>query len=216
MVATLKEIHVTASVMGNGAFIEMARNIFMMEFLKTDHTHLFYIDSDLKFESRAFVGLVESNRPVCAGVYRRRQEPEDYPVHYIEDNDNPGIQVQDGGWVGCDRVPSGFLCIRRDVVEEMVKHVEKISIRGQSDLIPWVFHTKMVDTDLGNRTFVGEDFAWSDLYTQIFKEPIWVWPDFDFIHAGYKCNWHKFIMKQIKKAEVEGSPINIIREGTNG
>ena len=210
MHATNVGISVTASVMSNGAFIEMARNIFIAEFLQTDCTHLFYIDSDLKWESRAFIGLVTAGRPVCAGVYPKRQKPEEYPVHYIEDKENPGISVVEGGWVGCDRVPTGFLCIERSVIEEMTKGVDMIYIREKDYLIPWVFSTRIVDDDSGNRTFCGEDFAWSEDYKKRFDKPIFVWPDFDFSHDGFDGNWHKFMMSQIEAAEGTDNPIDLV------
>ena len=208
MHATHEKIHVQASVMGNGAFIELARNIFVAEFLKTDCTHLFFIDADLKWESRAFVGLVQSGRPVSAGAYRKRQEPEQYPIHYIEDPENPGISIHEGGWIGCDRVATGFLCIQRHIIEEMVKHVEHLTIAGQEGLIPWLFYTQKFTTDQGNRTYMGEDFSWCDDHKKIFDTPIYVWPDFDFVHGGYKCNWHEFMMKQVEDAG--DGPINLI------
>ena len=107
MTAVSQGIHVTAAVLGNGAFIDLARNNFVKMFLDTDCTHLFFIDADLKWEARAFIGLLSSGRPICAGVYRRRQEPESYPCRYIEDEEG-GIQPVDGGWIRCDRVPTGF------------------------------------------------------------------------------------------------------------
>ena len=211
MHATSMGISVTASVMSNGAFIEMARNIFVAEFLQTDCTHLFYIDSDLKWESRAFVGLVTAGRPVCAGVYPKRQLPEEYPVHYIEDKDNPGISIFDGGWVGCDRVPTGFLCIERHVVEAMAKDVDQLYIKEKDYLIPWVFSTRIVDDEVSKKkSFCGEDFAWSVDYGKKYQTPIYVWPDFDFSHDGFEGNWHKFMLRQIEAAEGTENPIDLI------
>jgi hypothetical protein len=209
MHATMLGIKVKACVMGNGAFIEMARNIFAKQFLDSDCTHLFYIDSDLKWESRAFVGLLQAGRPVACGIYPKRQSPEEYPVHYIEDESNPGIQIFEGGWVGCDKVPTGFLCIERSVIEEMVKHVQVLELKDHGP-VPWLFSTEIVENKDGTKTFMGEDFAWSVKYGQIFNKPIYAWPDFDFIHHGYRGNWHKFMLAAVKRAEEEGSLINLV------
>ncbi len=40
--ATIADIGILANVMGNGAFIELARNTFVKLFLETDCTHLFF------------------------------------------------------------------------------------------------------------------------------------------------------------------------------
>lgn len=220
MHATHQNIGVLSQVMGNGAFIEMARNIFIRNFLETDCDILFFIDGDLKWETRAFVGLIQSGREVCAGAYRRRQDPEDYPIHYIEDVENPGINVLEGGWVACDRVATGFLCIHRHVIEVMVERAEKVHIHGEGE-IPWVFSTRIVDgqdvygEDINQKLFMGEDFAFCDDYMEQFGGPIYVWPDFDFVHGGYECNWHKFMNKQVRDAEAENKPINLIRAPKN-
>lgn len=206
MHATHQNIGVLSQVMGNGAFIEMARNIFVRNFLQTDCDVLFFIDADLHWESRAFVGLIESGRDVCAGAYRKRQDPEEYPLHYIEDEDHPGVQTEEGGWIKCDRVATGFLCIKRHVLEEMSKNAPVVHLHDQGD-VPWVFGTRFFTDDEGKERFMGEDFTWCDDYAEQFNEPIYVWPDFDFIHGGYKGNWHNFMMDQIKR----GGAVNFIK-----
>lgn len=187
-------VHLTAGVMGNGAFIEMARNVFVKFFLEkyTDATHLFFIDADLKFEARAFIALVRANLPICAGVYRRRQEPEDYPVRWTEHPEQGGLWVEDDGWVMCDRVPTGFLCIRRDVVEEMSAEAHKVTLTDQG-VVPWLFETQLTD----DGRFMGEDFVFCDKYRAKYNRPIPVWADLDFRHGGYDCNFHQYLSRLI-------------------
>jgi len=185
--ATAAGIHVTAAIMGNGAFIDLARCNFAHLFLKTDCTHLFFIDADLKWESRAFLGLLTSGRPICAGMYRRRQEPEEYPVRYIESEDG-GLQVVDNGWIKCDRVPTGFLCIERRVIEEMAKDAKVIKEPSLGD-VAQLFYTQLMP----DGRYMGEDYSFCEDYVRKYGEPIYVWPDFDFVHGGYVGNWHKFL-----------------------
>lgn len=190
-------IHITAAVMGNGAFIDLARNTFVRMFLETDCTHLFFIDADLKFEARAFIGLLTAGRPVCAGMYRRRQEPEEYPVKYVEAEEG-GIKTIDGGWVQCERVPTGFLCIERWVIEEMARSARKLVLQNQPPT-PQLFYTQVLE----DGRFMGEDFSWCDDYVERYGKYIDVWPDFTFIHGGYECNWHEFMNRQVEKYEQE-------------
>ena len=194
--ATANEIGVTAAVMGNGAFIDLARNTFVNFFLnETDCTHLFFIDADLRWEARAFVGLLTSGRPVSAGVYRRREEIENYPVNYIEAKEG-GLDIVEGGWVGCNRVPTGFLCIERRIVEEMAEDAVKWKVSGQPPT-PALFYTQILE----DGRFMGEDYSWCDDYRAKYDEPIWVWPDIDFTHGGYECNWFKFLNRKVKEFE---------------
>ena len=202
--APLYNVQVTAGVMGNGAFIDLARNIFVKKFLEEykDCTHLFFIDADIKFEARAFIGLLMADKPVCAGVYRRRQEPEDYPFQATDNPNGGGLWFVDD-WLQCNRVPTGFLCIRRDVIEAMAEDAPKIHIHGQNGLVPWVFHTSFggewVPKD--GEKFIGEDYGFCDDYVKKYNEPISVWSNFDFIHGGYSGNLFKFLTEKVEEME---------------
>lgn len=201
--ATVFGIYFTASVMGNGAFIDLARNMFVRIFLdeNPDCTHLFFIDSDLKFQSSAFVNLILHNteeRPVTAGAYRRRQEPEEYPIVWSPEPElsKDGIDklwMSEDGWMYCDRVATGFLCIRRNILEEMAAVTPKIHLHNTGP-IPRLFYTRQDDQG----RFVGEDFCWCDDYTKMYDRKIEVWPDFDFVHGGLPGNYAKWLEREIK------------------
>jgi len=198
MLALANGVRVEASIAANGAFIEVARNMFVKMFLDTDCTHLFFIDADLKWEPRAFLGLVMSGRPICAGVYPKREPKECYPVRYHEDGG--GVQPFDGGWIPCERVPTGFLCIRRDVVEAMAEESPKWHLPEAHD-VPRLFYTKI--TEEGG--FVGEDYCFSDDFCEMFGEHIPVWPDYDFVHDGKPGNWHNFMNRCVEEEEAKRS-----------
>lgn len=194
----LYQVKLTAGVMGNGAFIDLARNIFVKIFLEEfpEATHLFFIDADLKFPPNAFIGLIRSGLPICAGAYRKRQEPEEYPIRWTENPELGGLWVQDD-WVMCDRVPTGFLCISREVIEEMAAEADQLHIQGQDGPVPRLFYTYMDEKG----RFIGEDFAFCDDYRKKYGKPIPVWPDIDFVHGGYKCNFKDYLERKIEEEE---------------
>jgi len=198
----LYQVKLTAGVMGNGAFIDLARNIFAKIFLEDfpEATHLFFIDADLKFPPNAFIGLIRSGKPICAGVYRRRQDPEDYPVKWTENPEMGGLWIEDD-WLMCDRVPTGFLCISRKVVEEMSKDAIQMNIHGQVGPVPRLFYTKLDEES----RFVGEDYCFADDYRKKYDKPIPVWTDIDFVHGGYEGNFSQWLTKQIEKEEAKES-----------
>ena len=195
--ATLYGIRCTASVMGNGAFIDVARNIFVRMFLETECTHLFFIDADLRWESRAFISLLMSGKPVCAGAYPKRQLPEEYPLRWLADENKH--MTMNGDWIMCDRVATGFLCIERSVLEKMVKTAPVIvgqehnGVKEEDNAR--LFYTYLQD----DGKFVGEDFAWCKDYCDQTGEYIWVWPDFDFVHNKFPGNYHSFLCKQAEE-----------------
>jgi hypothetical protein len=194
----LYHVKLSAGVMGNGAFIDLARNIFVKIFLDDfpDATHLFFIDADLKFPPSAFVGLIRSGHDICAGVYRRRQEPEDYPVQFMEHPEEGGMWVEDE-WLMAKRVPTGFLCITRKVIEEMAKDAKQLKIHGQDGPVPQLFYTKVTE----DGRFVGEDYCFCDDYVKKYDKPIPVWGNIDFTHGGYKGNLQTYLEKQVELEE---------------
>lgn len=200
--APVFEVQATACVMANGAFIDLARNIFVKQFLEdhTDCTHLFFIDADLKFPHEAFIGLIRSGHEICAGAYRRRQEEEDYPVRWEPHPEEGGLWVEDD-WVMASRVPTGFLCISRKVLEEMAADAVQMNIKGQDGPVPRLFYTKL---DEENR-MVGEDFCFCDDYVAKYGKPIPVWTNIDFTHGGYECNLNDYLERMI---EGEESPVS--------
>ncbi len=195
----LKKVLCTFSAMGNGAFIDLSRNVFVKMFLEReelkDCTHLFFIDADLKWAAGDFIGLVRSGHPVVAGIYPRRQSPRDYPIKLSENPDVGGMWM-DGDWLFADRVPTGFLCIRRDIVEEMAKDAIQLNLPDQDGPVPRLFYT-YVDDD---NQFVGEDFAWCNDYVKKYGEPIRVWPNMTFTHGGYEGNLLDFLEEKLEAA----------------
>lgn len=207
--AALVGVKTTACVMGNGAFIDLARNIFARIFLETDCTHLFYIDADLKWESRAFLTLLTSGQPVCAGAYPKRQTPEEYPMRFVAGEGGKGLTMR-GDWIMCDRVATGFLCIERSVVEKMAERSPKIIDKNPhcpQPPTPRLFYTYMDDQG----RFVGEDFAWSKDYCDQFGDYIWCYPDFTFTHnKDYTGNWHSFLCAEAERLQAEKSNENSV------
>lgn len=204
LVGPVNGVFVMASVMGNGAFIDIARDHFVRMFLESDSTHLFFIDADLRWEARAFIELAKSGKPICAGAYPKRQDPEEYPLRYVPNADGT-VQTRDG-WIMADRVASGFLCIRRDVIERMVAEGKTIIV-GNDPQCPKLFYEKFEPAGEKTERMIGEDFAFCDDYVRIFGEPIAVWPDFDFTHGSrWKGNFHNWLIK--KSEEVEAKEAN--------
>lgn len=201
-------VHASVSMLANSAFIDLARNLFVSFFLNDpdlkDCTHLMFIDSDLKFDPKAFVGVVKACRedmPVVAGVYPRRQSTLDFPC-LLEPH--PEILEKEGRealWVDNDdaprfvkakRVPTGFLCIRRNILEEMAEDAPKLTVHGQEWPVPKVFYTDYITED-GHTKMIGEDFKWCDDYRERYGRPIDVAFNLDFVHGGWKGNFADYL-----------------------
>ena len=195
--APLFGVKITMSLIPGGAFIDLSRNQLVQAFLKTDCTHLFFIDCDLEFGPEAFIGLLRCDLPIVCGVYRKRQEKEEFPVLWMDEPKHGGMWVTEEGFINAKRIPTGFLCIRRDVVEEMVADAIKLTLAGWLGEVPVIFETGVHEKEDGSHTFIGEDFMFSDKYVKKYGKPIPVWADIDFVHGGYKGNCAEFLQRSV-------------------
>ena len=185
-------IKISCSIVKNGIFIDVARSVMVKQFLETDCTHLMFIDSDLGFDPNAIAPLVSSGLPVCGGAYRQR----DKDVIWIVDLPDGKVNCRDG-WIQVDRMATGFMCIERSVLEVMSERAD-IFMLNRSEC-PFVFRIKHKPGD--PNIIVGEDFSFCDDYMElyregVFKEPIWIWPDIDFVHDIYPCNFHQYLLEK--------------------
>lgn len=201
--ATAMGVRITVCIMRNNIFIDHARNHFARLFLETDASHLFFIDSDLKFEPRAVLSLVKSDFDISAGVYPKRQDGEEYPARFAINPATDGIWTENG-WVLCTHVPTGFLCIKRHIIEEMYKEAPEYRCANE-DPVKRLFYTYINE----NQNLVGEDFAFCVDYGKKYGKAIPVWPDFDFTHGErWEGNFHQYLNKLTEQEKAEEAEVS--------
>lgn len=61
------------SFMFNESLITRARNALAHQFLKTDATHLMFIDSDIKFNPNDIVKMLEADKEIICGIYPKKE-----------------------------------------------------------------------------------------------------------------------------------------------
>ena len=66
-------IEVVFSFMFNESLIQRARNLLSANFLKTDCTHLMFIDSDIRFNPADIAKMVEADKEVICGIYPKKE-----------------------------------------------------------------------------------------------------------------------------------------------
>ena len=61
------------SFMFNESLITRARNALTATFLKTDCTHLMFIDADIKFDPNAILAMLEVDKDIICGIYPKKE-----------------------------------------------------------------------------------------------------------------------------------------------
>jgi hypothetical protein len=153
--------------------------------------------------------------PICAGIYRRRQAKEDYPFKPAENPNGGGLWFVND-WLQCERVPTGFLCISRPVLEEMAAEAPVLEVADQPGSVPWLFdlkkepvasdtHTvaktygeardlvKRGEKVVGGFRLIGEDYTFCDKYVAKYGQNVPVWSNFEFKHHGFQGNFWTYL-----------------------
>jgi hypothetical protein len=66
------QIEFTIDFIGNESLIPRARNNSLGRFMKSNFTHLLFIDSDIEFPAQAVMDLLKSNKDVACCAYPRK------------------------------------------------------------------------------------------------------------------------------------------------
>jgi len=179
------------------ALITRARANLMTLFLDDPQaTHLLFVDADIGFAPEQVFRLIESGADVVAGVYpikrvnwdkARRMLESNRPtvpsaaLDYVLEIDDPDRVVVVNGFTRVRYAGTGFLMIRRHVLERMCRHPAyaplQFSREHSRDALAgnpnrFALFECMIDPDTG--TYLSEDFAFCKRWTDIGGE---IWAD---------------------------------------
>ena len=172
------------------SLIARSRNMAVADFLHNPkYTDLVMIDDDVNWEDGALARLMTHDVDVVAGLYPKRVEPLEFPCKSLPDACPDG-----NGLLEMRMVPTGFLRIKRHVLEKMVAAYPQRAYReaqvpgGKAWALFWL--ELLADDDApapdGLADMWGEDFTfcrlWRDLGGRIFADTL-----LSFQHIGRKA-----------------------------
>jgi hypothetical protein len=143
LVALFKKHPEMLFITKSGPYVFSNREQVAEDFLKTDCTHLFFVDSDVLFQPEVLDKLLADDKDIVGAQYNRRVDKEGVPVVATRYQMNPGDQLPPRVFKNY-AVATGCLLIKREVFNKIPK--------------PWFFH----GTEEAPR---GEDIYFSDKAT---------------------------------------------------
>ena len=182
-------------VQAGDALVTRARQAIVGHFLENPSaTHLLFIDADIGFEPEQVLRLLEFGADMSAAVYPAKQIDWDLmpsAVHagrsplesatlsYVVEREASKDLVVRSGFVRSRYAGTGFLMIRRSVLEAMIEHYPELRYtheHGASDPSagsPWrsALFNCMIDQSTG--FYLSEDFSFCRRWTDMGGE-IWV------------------------------------------
>ena len=109
----------TSFEIGN-CHVDDARNILVSRFLRSDSTHLVFIDSDIVFKPKDFFDLVGFDTDVVGATYPYKNDSSDFPCSFRSGTTYPDDET---GLVPVAGLPTGFLKISRTAFERLKPHM---------------------------------------------------------------------------------------------
>lgn len=153
--------------------VDDARNAIVSRFLQSECDALVFIDADVSWKPESLVRLAKHDRDIVAGVYPKRCKHDlEFPVTV-----EPGVDLyaDEDGLVSVTGAPTGFMKIKRHVLEKMVlknKHRQyKNRISKPDDPVETIIFERTYEN--GNR--YGGDIAfcrnWQKMGGKVFVDP---------------------------------------------
>lgn len=195
------------SFMFNESLITRARNALTQAFLKTDCTHLLFIDADINFNPHDVVTMLRADKDVIGGIYPKKEinwatvkqaiaagVPDDQLKHHTGSfvvnlvNYAPTITVPVDQPVEVQNMGTGFLLIKREVFDKLKPCVPSYSndvsdlgnTIGAREVIHEYFATSIEEST--NR-LLSEDYHFCSIYRAVGGQ-IWAAPWVVLAHIG--------------------------------
>lgn len=163
-------------VMSYNCHVDDARNGIVRDFLLTDCTDLLFLDADVSWKNDALTKLIQHDRDIVAGVYPKRSlGDQEYPVRVFPGQE---LRADKDGLVEVDGAPTGFMKIKRHVLEKLVeanKDRQFIGRHEEGDPDKHIKYTIIFERTFEDGIRYSGDYAfcrkWRSLGGQIVVDP---------------------------------------------
>lgn len=99
-------------------YVHRARNAILLDFLQGDATDLFMIDSDIAWDARDFLRVLDAPHDVVAALYRQKNDWGIWTGAHLG-GEGGTMQRDEAGFIRASRLPTGFMRITRTVAEQV-------------------------------------------------------------------------------------------------
>jgi hypothetical protein len=229
---------VNLSTVINESLITRARNELVKFFMMSDSTHMIFIDADIQFEAADVLRLISHDKDIVVGSYplkgvrwdniksldgitdveEVRRLTIDQVVNFRFDNEEDAmagrIKVVDD-LVEVDTAGTGFMCIKRNVIERMIKEIPNLEYKKEPRFLisgkpddggRWA----VFDTEIEGERYLSEDYLFCRRWQRLGGQ-VWLDPTILLTHWGTYAfegrEYFKFTEQApVEKPEVLGSP----------
>lgn len=190
------------------SIITRARNSLVNQFLESDCTEMLFVDADINFTQQDVLRIMAlgSDKDILAGAYPRRAKDQMFfaDLYY---NEHGGIELTEEGLLRVNRIGTGFMFIRRHVLESLKE--------AHPEWKYWVdvekkHHYSFFDFAVTEEGYMGEDYLFCDR-ARALGFTVYVDPEVNLGHFG-STEFTGHFGEQVLKPMIE----NTLRKVANG
>lgn len=116
-------------IFAGNCHVDDSRNRLVRDFLESDCDQMIFLDADVSWLDSDLCKLIDYQEDIVAGIYPMKNDEVEYPVKPL-----PGPRYANAqGLVEVEGVPTGFLKIRRRLLESLAPTVPSHIGRGEPD-----------------------------------------------------------------------------------
>lgn len=189
MAAFLAKSNITYSFssLANESLVTRARNKLVKQFINSGATHLFFIDSDIRFSPLDPIKMVLHDKDVVVGAYPMKSQNLDrlvgkrfsseadirktmsrYVTNFVFESpeaEAAGELAVVDGLIEVHDAGTGFMCIKREAIEKMIEAYPETEYIPERDSEPsWALFDTMIDDD---RRYLSEDYTFCRRWQKI-------------------------------------------------
>ncbi len=200
-----RRINLSFKLLGNDSLVTRARNLIVSQFLDDPTaTHLLFIDADIGFTPDQVFTLLDFDHDVAGAVYPMKKLDWDIiaaqaragapnlkssALNYVVDFYDPDNIRLSGSFVRVRHIGTGFLLIKRQVIERMIGHYPQLKFNGTdlganrelNSANTYALFECMIDPDGG--AYLSEDYAFCRRWTDMGGE-VWANVTSRLVHVG--------------------------------
>jgi len=194
----------------NESLVPRARNTLTAFFLKSDCTHLLFIDADIEFKVEDVIRLLAADKDIVVGAYPKKginwEIVKKYSITNPEATDNDlacagseyainfqfknlaerTIEVEDG-LVSLKDAGTGFMLIKRSVIEKMteaypdLQYNNDINVDKELDKHTFALFDTIIEKS--SKRYLSEDYTFCRRWQELGGK-VWLDPNISLNHYG--------------------------------
>lgn len=140
------------AIYSGNCHVDSSRNRLARDFIKSDCTDYMSLDADVAWVPQDLVELLGYDRDVVAGVYPKKHGDDTYPLLMFDGE----IWSDRDGLIEVKGVPTGFLRIRRQVLQRLADEAVHYNARNeaQDGAMALIFERQVIDGMLWGGDYV--------------------------------------------------------------